>query len=85
MNESFIMNILLPILTATTAGGGAFFGLKASLNGTKKRVEKIEDTTDKIWDKVNDTNSRLGVLEVKQEFTAVELHELKSKCGVNHG
>lgn len=80
-----LMDIALPILTAAFAGGGAFVGLKASLNGTKSRVEKIEETTDKIWEKVNDTNNRLGILEVKQEFTTAELSTLKNSFGARNG
>ena len=59
------------------SGSGAWIGLKAALNGTKARVEKIERTTDRIDRTVADTNTRLAVLEVKHNL-------LEEKCAGNH-
>lgn len=84
MNE-VLVNAIGPILAAFTAGGGAWFGLKYRLNGTAGRVERIEETTDKIWDKVNDTNNRLTALEIQHIHLSDEVVELKTDCKEKHG
>jgi hypothetical protein len=84
MLDPITSELFIAALTALAGGGGAFVGLKTSLNGTKQRVEKIEDTTNRIWDKVNDTNSRLGILEVRHDFAAAEVEALRVTCKEKH-
>ena len=78
MLDPMMSEIFVATLTALAGGGGAFIGLKTSINDTRKRVERIESTTDRIWEKVNDTNSRLGILEVRHEFTKDQVEDLEN-------
>lgn len=85
MIDPAIMDIIVPLTTAVTAGGGAFFGLKASLNGTKGRVERIDNVVGRIESTVIDSNTRLAVLEARHDHLQKEVESLQFDCKVNHG
>lgn len=77
--------ILTSLGTIAGAVGGSWFGLKRSLNGTREQVKETHGDVKEIFRLVHDSNTRIGVLEVRQEFNAQEIQEIKHKCGANHG
>jgi hypothetical protein len=83
------MTDLLPDLlvsAGTIAGavGGSFFGLKASLNGTRKKVDEIHVDVKEVFRLANDSNIRISVLEVRHDNLAAEVDEVKGLCYANH-
>lgn len=59
MNAAEIVTILVSVFGS---GGAAWAGVKASLNGTRARVERIEDKLDKVIEDRADDSKKIAVL-----------------------
>lgn len=57
------MEALIPFLSAAFAGGAAWGAVKAALNGTAKRVERIETKVDSAAVALSDVSVRVARLE----------------------
>jgi len=63
---------LLSLLAIPAAGGAAYGGVRAGLNGCRKSLESIERIVSRLDDRVDTHGERITVLEV-------ETTHLKSK------
>lgn len=61
------VSLLISVGTAVAAAAGSWGASKATLNGTKERVERIETKLDKHID-----DSQVSKLEVAQRLTTIE-------------
>lgn len=57
--------IVYTIMSAVFTGGIAFGGFKVALNGTKKRIEMLEETESRAEVERLKTHERLASLETK--------------------
>ena len=75
-----LMYWLTPVGALFGAGGGAWLFLKATLNGTIKRVEDIEKSGERVEQAVHKVDVRLSVLQREHEFLAKSFDEHPIKC-----
>lgn len=68
---------LLRIATPLLAVGGAFGGAKVALNGTRMRVMKLENRSDKHDVEFKEINTTLTRVETKQDMLMDYLKESK--------
>lgn len=62
MDINMMVNLAIPVLAVVAAAGGA----KVTLNGTKKRVEKLETRSDQVIDRLARIETKLDILMEKK-------------------